>query len=259
MRTNILNFTEKKITLCLILLSIVCVSLFSACKRDENDPVKNSSSITPNNLLSAAKYDKLVVEIQCLTGSEPTTATLDNLKLFLEQRLNKPGGITIVKNIISILGKANYSLADIEMLEKNNRTQGVSGSTVSAYVLFVDGDYAGNSGGGKVLGIAYGATSMAMFGKTIKEFSGGLGKPSATALETTVIKHEFGHILGLVNNGTAMQAPHQDAAHGGHCNNKDCLMYYTAETSDIIANLLTGSVPDLDAACINDLKGNGGK
>ncbi len=88
---------------------------------------------------------------------------------------------------------------------------------------------------------------------------GGLAQPSRAAAETAVINHEFGHLLGLVNNGTPMIGDHQDEPHGKHCDNSKCLMYYAAETSDLLANLLTGAVPGLCVNCENDLKGNGGK
>lgn len=64
---------------------------------------------------------------------------------------------------------------------------------------------------------------------------------------------------GLVNKGTALTSLHQDGVHGKHCSNSGCLMYYEAETSDIINNLLGDPIPSLDQNCINDLKANGGK
>jgi predicted Zn-dependent protease len=227
-------------------------------QENENDPVINHQ-IVPTDFLSDDKFDKLIVEIQYVSGYEPTAKSLDNLKTFLQQRLNKPEGISIVQNSISSPGKSAYSLEEIRAIEKANRTQQADGSTLTAYFFFADGDYAANSGNSKVLGIAYGASSMVLFEKTIREFSGGITQPSATTLETTVINHEFGHVLGLVNNGTSMQDAHQDEAHGKHCNNKDCLMYYTVATSEIVSNIIGGNIPELDAGCINDLRANGGK
>ncbi|MDQ3193311.1 MAG: peptidase [Bacteroidota bacterium] len=234
------------------------VALFvSQCKKDDIN--ETNSKITPNDFLSDKKYDQLIIEIQYVEGFQPTSAALDNLKAFLEQRLNKSKGITIKQYSISSPGKASYTLSDIKEIEKNNRINYSKDKTLTAYFLFADADYGENSGSSKVLGVAYGPTSMAVFEKTIREFSGGIGKPSNTSLETTVANHEFAHILGLVNNGTDLQSDHQDINHGKHCNNSDCLMYYTAETSDIIANILGSGIPVLDSKCISDLQANGGK
>ncbi len=227
------------------------------CKKDKS--VSIDKKINPNDFLSANNYDQLVVEIQYVTGFEPTAGTVANLKAFLEQRLNKPAGITFVMNAVASSGKTTFSADDIRSIEGAHRTQQTSGKTLTAYFYFADGDYASNSGSSKVLGVAYGNTSMVIFEKTIREFSGGIGKPSATVLESTVIEHEFGHILGLVNNGTGMQSAHQDEPNGKHCSDKDCLMYYAVETSSFIGNLMGGVIPSLNSQCIDDLRANGGK
>jgi hypothetical protein len=235
--------------------SFLILIVAMACRKDEvvNDRV------TPDNFLSDKKYEKLIVEIQYVSGYAPTAETVENLRTFLQQRLNKSGGITIVQNEIASPGKLSYSIDDIKNIEYANRSQNTNKKTLTAYFFFADGHYAGNSGSSKVLGIAYGGSSMVIFEETIKEYSGGVTQPAVSTLETTVVNHEFGHILGLVNNGTSMHVAHQDSANGRHCDNQNCLMYYTAETSDIVANLLGSGIPGLDANCINDLRVNGGK
>lgn len=229
--------------------------LTASCRKDD----KIDKKITPNDFLSDKNYSKLIVEIQYVSGYNPSSAAVSNLQNFLQQRLNKTAGITIVQNAISSPGKSSYSIADIKEIEKENRTQHTKGNTLTAYFFFANADYSGNSGSSKVLGIAYGNASMVIFEKTIKDYSGGITQPPVSALESTVTHHEFGHILGLVNNGTAMQAVHQDVPHGQHCDDQNCLMYYTAETSDIAANILGGNIPELNTQCVNDLKANGGK
>ena len=217
------------------------------------------NNIVPSDFLSDKKYDKLVVEIQYVNGNAPTSATLDNLQTFLQQRLNKSAGITFTQNAIASPGKSIYSVDDIKNIEKANRTQTTNNKTLTAYFFFADGDFSANSGNSKALGIAYGSSSMAIFEKTIKGLSGGIGQPAVSVLETTVLLHEFGHILGLVNNGTPMQAAHQDVPNGKHCDDQNCLMYYTVETSDFVSNIVGGNIPALNTSCLNDLKSNGGK
>jgi hypothetical protein len=238
--------------LILIILSVIAIL---SCRKDE---VVNSKA-DPHDFLSSSKYEKLTIEMQYVSGHEPTAAAVTNLKNFLEQRLNKPGGISIVQTAISSPGRSTYTLNDIRDIEESKRTQNTSRKNLTAYFLFLDGDYAGNSGNAKVLGIAYENSSMVIFEKTIRNFSGGVTQPAVSTLESTVMLHEFGHILGLVNNGSPMQVYHQDEPNGHHCNNQNCLMYYAAETSDIVGNLLGGNVPALDSKCIADLQANGGK
>lgn len=235
------------------------VFTFGSCKKQDTLPPSGiDNSVTPNDFLSGGNYSKLVIEVQSMTGAEPTQATLDNLKAFLEQRLNKPGGVEIVQTHIAPQ-KPIYNLRDITDIESLHRHQHTSGTTLTAYILFVNGNYSENTSNSSVLGVAYWPSSMVIFDQTIHSYSGGLGQPSVTTLESTVSEHEFGHILGLVNNGSTMQTNHQDAPHGKHCNNQNCLMYWETENTNLMANLLGDNIPTLDNNCLSDLQANGGK
>lgn len=243
-------------------LFIIFFILFFSCKKQNTTiPATGGSPtlITAKEYLSSANYDKLTIQVQYVNGLQPTQTAIDNLKNFLQQRLNKPNGIEIVYSSINSPGRSVYTIEDIRTVESNNRTIQSNGKTIAAYILFIDGDYSQNSGNLKTLGVAYGPSSMVIFEKTIRDLSGGLGQPSVSSVETTVNEHEFCHILGLVNNGTNMTVAHQDEPHGKHCNNNNCLMYYATETSDLVNNLIGNNIPSLDNNCISDLKANGGK
>lgn len=218
----------------------------------ENNKVVGASS---NDLLSASKYTSVKIEIQYMPGFQPDAASVNNLTAFLNTLINKPGGVTVTQTQIASAGKTVLSLNDIATIEKNNRTAYTSGSELGVYFLYTDGNYET----GNVLGLAFRNTSMSILGKTIHDNSGNIGQTSRTKLESTVLEHEFGHILGLVNIGSPMQTNHQDGTHGNHCNNTNCLMYYASETTDILGILLTGSIPVLYANCKADLTANGGK
>jgi hypothetical protein len=62
-----------------------------------------------------------------------------------------------------------------------------------------------------------------------------------------------------VDIGSPMQTPHSDPEDPAHCNNKDCLMFKSVETTDLLGILLSGKTPELDPNCLSDLKANGGK
>ncbi len=245
------------------LVSVICfvgLILWSSCDKEGTIVTRNYSrqavGQSANDLLSDAKFEQLIVEIQYMVGQRPTQQAVDNLLSFLNNRLRKPTGISVTYSSVPAQAKPIYTLDDIVAIEEENRTQYNDGRTIAAYFLFVDGDF--SPGGGSTLGVAYRNTSMCIFEKNITDNTGGLLQPSQQVLETTVMDHEFGHILGLVDLGTEMQTPHLDAANGKHCDVENCLMYHAAETTDIIGNL-SGSAPVLDAQCIADLQANGGK
>lgn len=250
----------KKLSPCLFLL----LSLFSCADDDESTTTiesnlyhKQAVGHSAADLLTAATYSSLRVEVVYVEGYEPTASTLNNLRLFLQERLNKPQGITITKTAINTPGLAPYSINDIQQVESNFRALHNNNNSLAVFVFIADGSYSENE---NVLGVAYKNTSVALFGTKIKQYSGGIGRPSLTLLETTVMNHEFGHIMGLVNVGTPLQTDHQDSAHGKHCDVERCLMYWTAETGDIVSNLVGASeAPKLDSQCIADLQAKGGK
>jgi predicted Zn-dependent protease len=206
-----------------------------------------------HDLLSSASYNSLVVQFDCMPGYQPDATTLSNLQSFLESRLNKPNGVQLTVKSISPSGKTQLSIDDVVSLEKQYRTEFTQGTKMAVHVLVSDADYTTSN----VIGISYWNTSICLFGATLSSHSSGLSQSGKTRLWSSVIEHEFGHLLGLVDQGSPMQTSHKDTAHGAHCTNSNCLMYYGIESSSII-NLLS-TVPPLDANCINDLRANGGK
>ena len=218
---------------------------------------ENNKSVgaSANDLLSSTKYNSLKIEIQYMPGFQPDAATISNLNSFVNSLVNKPNGVIITQTQIPASSKNSLTLNEIASIEQTNRTAITLGNQIAVYFLITDANYSQAN----VLGIAYRNTSMCIMGKTIKDNTGGIGQTSKTKLETTILTHELAHILGLVDIGSAMQTNHKDAAHGNHCNNTNCLMYYASETTDILGFLVTGNVPTLDANCRADLTANGGK
>lgn len=265
-----------KIQIILKRFIFICIlgsfSIITGCDSSDGDEMMNGNGTdvtanrqkvgeSANDLLSAQNYPKLIVEIQYIEGFAPTSQTISNLKTFLEQRLNKPDGIVIIDAAITVQATKPYSLEEISEIENQNRTQYNSSDQIAAYYFFADGGFEDDTDQSKTLGIAYWNTSMVIFEKTIQDLSNDPLEPAREVLETTVTTHEFGHILGLVNNGTPMLTDHQDEAHGPHCDVEDCLMNWQAEASQNIGNLIGGggSPAQLDLQCLDDLQANGGK
>lgn len=246
--------------------AFIAVLLFisiAACKKETtftNNPGANDLHNKPvgfsaGQLLNADTYKSLKVEVQYMSGYAPDAAALNHLQNVLNAYLNKPSGITIVTKEIAASSSATLSIDQVMKIEEENRTVFTTGDQLGVYFLYTNGNYTDNN----VLGVAYRNTSMVLFGKKIHDNSGALGQASRTKLEATVLEHEFGHILGLVDLGSTMQTNHKDAAHGNHCSNTSCLMYYASETTDILGFLITGNIPSFDTNCAADLHANGGK
>jgi hypothetical protein len=232
--------------------SLLFPLLFLSCQKEisqdsEFDTLGNSAK----QLLSSSPFATLYIDINYMPGHEPDATTLTNLSDFLKNHINKPGGIFVRKNAVAGSGKTQLSLSELVKLEKAHRTTYTYGDVMAVHILITDTDYKEED----IFAVSYWNTSFCLFGKTIAENSGGPGQVGRQQLYTTLLQHEFGHLMGLVDQGSPMQQLHRDSGNGAHCTNTSCLMYYGIETDAGRA----GTVPVLDAACRADLKANGGK
>lgn len=257
----------QKTILSTILVAIVVFS--SGCTdnstgNDDNEVLYShteSPGLSANDFLSGETFTSLEVEVDYMQGFAPNEEALDSLEAFFEQRLNKQSVVIKEPTEIPAVGEASYTASQIRALEEENRDHytSVEDSTLRAYIIIVDGQYED----GNVLGIAYYNTSSAFFGATYEQVSGpGFGEPSRRLTESISYRHEFGHLFGLVNipgSGTDMQTNHQDTENGRHCDNDSCLMYYAMENAGLFDQFLGEEIPALDANCIADLQGNGGR
>jgi hypothetical protein len=247
----------KKI-LCLALATSL---LFVACSKDKDDSLPNNNRSVGSSaaeLLKSATFSRLVLEIRYIDGYAPPAQSIEDLKSFITTYCNKPNGVEVVSMAIPESPKAGYTLDDIRSIEDKYRTRFNSEGTASLFVFMAAGDYVENNDTIATLGIAYKNTSMVLFGKTIDDNSGGLSRPSEATVTSAIFQHEMGHILGLVNLGSSMQNAHEDGDHTGHCDNEECLMYFSLNSVVSMAGLM-GGIPALDANCRADLRANGGK
>ena len=235
----------------ILLLSLT----FAACKKENIDAGNDYQTLgaSAHNLLAAAPYSSLTIEIQYMPGYAPDNSSVNALKFFLNQYLNKPNGIQVVEEPIPSSGKTTLTLNDIEDIEKKYRTVFTGNNQIGVHILITDGKYDVSD----IFANSYWNTSICVFGKTVFDNSGNAGQITRSQLFTVLFEHEFGHLLGLVNQGSPMQTNHQDVANGAHCTNKNCLMYYDIETASAGGSI--GNIPSLDSNCITDLKANGAK
>ncbi len=120
----------------------------------------------------------------------------------------------------------NFSGKDLLDIAAAHRDSADSADTATFYVVFVNGYYLDESGAEQknVLGVSVGGSGVI-----------GIFKPAVTdpIIEQVALVHEFGHAVGFVDNGVPVadnNKSHIDKDHPGHCTNKQCAMYFSAET-----------------------------
>tara|TARA_R110001632_G_scaffold115721_6_gene227281 strand:- start:921 stop:1676 length:756 start_codon:yes stop_codon:yes gene_type:complete len=248
----------------LILVGIIAIS----CKKDDEDTdmatdpnhAANQQPLgtSANELLSADEFTSLRLEIVYPDGFRPTQETINLIEDFLNERLDKPNGITMIENIIDPSQTPPYTINEIVAIEDEHRTVYNNGDEIGVYVFFSDGNSSSNSGNSVVLGTAYRNTSMVIYEKTFIDLANqsttGINR---TLIETSTLRHEFGHIFGLVNTGTPLTSDHEDQDNNRHCNVEDCLMYFQTVTN-VFNDSSVSSIPDFDPQCIADMQANGG-
>jgi len=187
--------------------------------------------------LAASPYTRL--ELDHVAGRPPSTGALNVLQARLNERCDEPGGI--------------------QALEAQARDSYATGDLAVIHLLYLDGGTDQDSSGGSLLGLACTGTSFALLKQTCDATANLLVSPDE--VEATVLVHEVGHLLGLVNLGAPLQSPHEDAAHPGHDSTSGCVMFWQVETSNPRQLLMNGGAAptQFDAACVADLRALGGK
>lgn len=247
----------ERFTRLTLLIGMAC--LLSCSKTDIGNGGKadNQKEVgtSAHEILTASKYSSAVIELQYMPGYPPDPTAVSNLAAFLDMLTNKPEGITVKVTPIPSGNKVAYSLEDINGYERAYRTTYNIKNKIALYCIYLDGYYVDN----RVLGFSYLNTSLCVFGRKLYENSGAPNKPERIKLESIILEHEMGHLLGLVNMGSPLQSLHEDTLSARHCKNPNCLMYFSVQTSNVPGPLNNGPIPVLDANCRADLKANGGR
>lgn len=226
-----------------------------------------SSGASARDLLSNENYDRLLIEIDYVTGFAPTAGAIANFEEFLRARTNKEI-IEFKYSAISSPNEESLNLEEVVDLEKENRDEYNNGSTLAIHIYFADAPSESDEKSDDLvtLGAVYRNTSMVIYESTVKEMASRSTSISTEEVETATILHEFGHLFGLVNLATESVNNHEDPEADNHCNVDGCLMraelqFGASLLKQMQKNTSKGlaSVPDLDAECLLDLQKYGGR
>ncbi len=209
----------------------------------------------PMNGLYGPGVERIVVEFDYEVGAEPeTTGALglgtpfDTFAANADALFGQHSRPIEFADRLADMGQipdqsqTSYTSDEILALSNQFRDQANSDSVRTFHVIWLNGLFADDSGDREqVLGVSIGDTQVvAMFKPTISRYGGSL----ESQVEQATLVHEFGHAVGLTNRGVPMESEHHDAAHGAHCSNEDCIMYWTVDGPDVVSFLDAGSFGD---------------
>lgn len=223
-------------------------------KGDNSNPGQRAG-----DYLKSAPYTSVLVELDYVEGSAPEPSALS---LFQERLQAATGKSVEVVRTPGIQGQGSshrYTAQELGSMEGQYRSQFSEGNRAVLYMMYLDGGFERDSDDQRVLGAAYRGSSVAMMKGNLREVSKrnalDVGRPELVNIEGSVLVHELGHVLGLVNIGIPMQTPHEDTSHPGHSTNDKSVMYWQVEQVSLVGSVL-GEVPpnDYDANDKADLQ-----
>jgi hypothetical protein len=242
--------------LALMLVLALVVGPMAGCIGEDGLDVLPERKGVPGGLtlacLRGGEYTSMIIEIDHAPGYRPYSSSTDLLVERLEAVCEKPSGITVQFNEVNFDHTGAWTADDVrEEGWKHKDASPLTGSTLRWQLIFPEGTYHQES----VLGVAVDASTVAMFSDSIDESEGFLGRPSDEDVENSVMVHEVGHLLGLVNLVYTSPVDHEDSDHPGHSSNDESVMYWAIESMDI-ANFFFGSLPtEFDQDDLSDLAG----
>ncbi len=194
-----------------LVLGLIVLLGLSACRSVSDTTPYRTLGWEKHRLPNAARpYDKLLVEIDAVAGSEPRPGELADLKTLLEQFTNKPGGVTVkLDNLISP-AKARGRGPDALALEYLNGP--ADDQTAFIYVLCYRGRLSPfvNPENPHFTHFPFPSAIFINRSYAFGWFSW------LTRARQLMMQHEMGHALGLVDR--------ESHSHRGHCTNRGCLM-----------------------------------
>ena len=183
---------------------------------------------------------RLVFEVDSFPGNAPSAGVQSDFVTSVRSIVDKPGGVEVVLDGTLEAHPGAWTLEELRTLAEETRDLDVGADAIGIHILYVDGRFEIDG----VLGAAFTDRDLVIFRDRIDQQCDSAGIPLmreqlCQTAEVTILVHEFGHLLGLVNRGLPMVADHEDPEHPGHDVDPDCVMYYAFDGASAFDSLLT--------------------
>ncbi len=216
----------------------------------------------------APSVTRVRIEIDHETGEAPYTGpilgfgdtfdvSVTNLeRLFGGTRTVELPTTTAAMEDVGAIADEELTTSDLLALAQQHRdlADDVAGGVKTYYVLFLGGYYTTGDGPQQgVLGVSIGDTGVVAMFKDVIESTDVPALPNIVRfVEQSTLVHELGHAIGLVDNGVPPTVDHVDEAHGAHCTNDRCVMYWLNEGASDAAMFARDYVTGGDVILFDD-------
>ncbi len=253
-------------------LFLVMCGLGAGCGGSEGDDDDSGGDGPGARGVFDPAVTSVTIEIDYETGEAPYTGTVVGFgdtfalstanigRLFAGKKQVTLPTTTAAMQDIGAVADEELTVADLLALADRHRGQRDTATTKTYFVVFVSGHFADAAGVQTgVLGVSLGDTGVIAMFKDVIAGTGVVAFPNLERfVEQSVLVHELAHGIGLVANGVATTSAHHDAAHGAHCSNDRCVMYWLNEgASDMAAfareYVVSGNSILFDTACLADV------
>jgi hypothetical protein len=209
------------------------------------------------DFVSGESYQRLIVEVDFVSGRPPSQPVLEQLADELERVFNKPGGVAIeVDDRIPAQGNPTWVPEAAEELEVayRDRYRGFEPGTAVMYFLYLDGQ---NQSDAKILGYAPHGSSAYVFDREVDKAQAASGH--ANPIDQGILLNLAGRMAGLVDRGLPMVVPHEDSVHPGFSDDPLSVMFHTVSTTEVAVTMKDNPKLAFDEHSLADLKNVSGK
>ncbi|MFO7793337.1 MAG: hypothetical protein R6W73_10240 [Candidatus Saliniplasma sp.] len=157
-------------------------------------------------------YDELLIEYDYVEGYKPNFTATNEFDNILKEYTEKEDITHRMGDVIPIQDTSGkYNEQNLQYLEERYRGYETEGDTLVIYVLYLNGEWKKS----EVLGLSYGGTNIAIFMEMIRDSADRSHNLDSGSIESSVLIHEWGHLIGLV--GRDYESEHESTEYQHHC------------------------------------------